>query len=77
MMVGGMCSLLPYGAGICHYAFIYLYCFCLFLLLFFLFFFNLVSINEMEWLSIPACPSLMCSFDRGNIEGTSSLEICV
>ena len=31
----------------------------------------------MEWLSIPACPSLVCSFDRGNIEGTSSLKICV
>ena len=25
----------------------------------------------MEWLTIPACPSLMCSFNRGNIEGTN------
>ena len=22
MMIGSLCSLLPYGAGICHYAFI-------------------------------------------------------
>ena len=36
--------------------------------------FNLVSI---EWSTIPASPSLMCSFNRGNIEGTDSSEICV
>ena len=30
----------------------------------------------MEWLTTPACPSLMCSFNRGNIEGTNSLKIC-
>ena len=34
---------------------------------FFKFFFNLVSINQMEWSTIPACPSCMCSFSRGNI----------
>ena len=39
---------------------------------FFIFFFNLVSINQTEWLTISACPSLMCSFNRGNIEGTNS-----
>ena len=50
-MVGGMCSLLPYGNGICHYAFIItlynvfsiLYCVCQSFLN--LFFFNLVSVN--------------------------------
>ena len=26
---------------------------------------------------IPACPSLMCSFNMGDIEGTYSLKICV
>ena len=26
---------------------------------------------------IPACPSLMCSFNRGNTEGTNSLKMCV
>ena len=26
---------------------------------------------------IPGCPSLMCSFNRGNIEGTNVLKICV
>ena len=26
---------------------------------------------------MPACPSLMCSFNRGNIEGTNSSKICV
>ena len=44
---------------------------------FFIFFFNLVSINLMEWSVIPACPSLMCSFNRGIIEGTNSLKICL
>ena len=44
---------------------------------FFVFFFNLVSINWTEWSTIPACPSLMCSFNRGNIEGTNSSKICI
>ena len=26
---------------------------------------------------IPACPSLMCSFNRGNTEGTNSSKMCV
>ena len=26
---------------------------------------------------IPACPSLMCSFNRGNTEVTNSLKMCV
>ena len=28
-----------------------------------------------EWSMIPACPSLMCFFNRGNTEGTNSLKI--
>ena len=28
----------------------------------------------MEWSMIPACPSLMCFFNRGNTEGTNSSE---
>ena len=42
---------------------------------FFIFFFNLVSINYTEWSIIPARPSLMCSFNRGNIEGNNSSKI--
>ena len=33
---------------------------------FFKLLFNLVLINLMEWSTIPACPSLMCSFNGGN-----------
>ena len=50
-------------------------------LCFLLFFFNLVSKNLTEWSTIPACPSLMCSFNRGNVEGTNSSsflsDVCV
>ena len=34
----------------------------------------------MEWLTIPACPNVMCSFNRGNIEGTIQKfvsDVCV
>ena len=31
----------------------------------------------MEWLLIPPCPRLMCSFNRGNVEGTNSSKMCV
>ena len=41
---------------------------------FFIFFFNPVLINQTEWLMIPACPSLMCSFNRGNI---ASVCVCM
>ena len=30
-----------------------------------------------EWSTIPACPSLMCSFNSGNTEGTDSSKMCV
>ena len=29
----------------------------------------------IEWSMIPACPSLMCFFNRGDTEGTNSLKI--
>lgn len=44
-----------------------------------LFFFNFVLMNWMEWFTIPACPRsmTMCSFNRGNIEGTDSANLCL
>ena len=49
-------------------------CLCNIFFSFFKLFFFLVWINPTEWSTIPACPSLMCSFNRGNTEGTNSLE---
>ena len=31
--------------------------------------------KSMEWSTIPACPSLMCSFNGGDTEGTNSSKI--
>ena len=31
--------------------------------------------KSTEWSMIPACPSLMCFFNRGDTEGTNSSEI--
>ena len=31
----------------------------------------------VKWSTVPVCPSLMCSFNRGKIEGTNSSKICV
>ena len=39
--------------------------------------FNLASINKTEWSTIPACPSLMCYFNRGNTAGTNSSKMCL
>ena len=36
-----------------------------------------VSINYTEWVTIPACPSLICFTNEGSIEGTNSWKICV
>ena len=69
-----MCGLLPYGTGICRYAFMQFFvifdCFCLFKK-------NLVSINEMECSTIPACPSIVVFLNKGSMEGTNSSKICV
>ena len=50
-----------------------------FFFFFFLFFFNTVSKSGIdkstEWSTIPACPSLMCFFNRGNTEGTNSSKL--
>ena len=44
-------------------------CFCPFLFLYFL----KSGIDKlMEWSTIPVCPSLTCSFNRGDTEGTNS-----
>ena len=40
-------------------------------------FFNRVSINQTEWLTITACPSLMRSLNGGNTERTNGLKIHV
>ena len=74
MLVGGMCSMLPYSTGICYYAFIYY--FKLLLSIPFLYFKKKSGIDKStEWSTIPACPSLMCFFNRGDTEGTNSLKI--
>ena len=31
--------------------------------------------KSTEWSTIPACPSLMCFFNRGDTEGTNSSKI--
>ena len=31
--------------------------------------------KSTEWSTIPACPSLMCFFNRGDTEGTNSWKI--
>ena len=72
-MVDSMCGLLPYGTGICRYAFMQFFvifdCFCLFKK-------NLVSINEMECSTIPACPSIVVFLNKGSMEGTNFKNLC-
>ena len=31
----------------------------------------------MEWSTVPACPSLLCSFNRSHVEGTNSSKDCI
>ena len=31
--------------------------------------------KSMEWSTIPACPNLMCFFNRGDTEGTNSSKM--
>ena len=58
---------------------IYIFKFIFYFLLcpFFYIYFSKPGIDKLEWSTIPACPSLMCCFNRGNIEGTNSSKICV
>ena len=51
----------------------FFYCFCPFL--FYTFFFKSGIDKSTEWSTIPACPSFMCFFNRGNTEGTNSSKI--
>ena len=56
-----------------------IYCFCPFLFFFFFFYTFLKSgiDKSTEWSTIPACPSLMCFYNRGDTEGTnSSKKLC-
>ena len=50
-----------------------MYFFCLFL--FYTFFLKSGIDKSTEWPTIPACPSLMCFFNRGDTEGTNSSKI--
>ena len=43
---------------------------------FLLYFFKKSGIDKStEWSTIPACPSLMCFFNRGDTKGTNSSKI--
>ena len=77
MIVGGwyaqIAAIWHWYLPLCIYVMLFLFFIVAFHPFFLSFFFNLVLISEMEteWSTIPACPSLMCSFDRGiNIDGT-------
>ena len=50
----------------------FFYCICPFL---FCTFFKSGIDKSTEWSTIPACPSLMCFFNRGGTEGTNSSKI--
>ena len=60
-------------AACCHmslvFAIMHFFKFVDFLKIFKNIFFNLVSINYTEWSTIPACPSLTCSFNRVILKG--------
>ena len=66
-----MCSLLPYGPGICHYALPFFYFVLCLSIKKNQKIFNMALINQPEWSMIPACPSSVCSFNKGNTEGTN------
>ena len=65
--------MLPYGTGICCYA-LYNICYCLCPFLFYTFLKS--GIDKLtEWSMITVCHSLMCFFNRGDTEGTTSSKI--
>ena len=82
-------SLLLHGTGICHHALAYIFCssFVVVSVHSFPFFSSflfrccclliLVSISYTEWSTIPACASLMYSFNRDTIEESKSWQKCV
>ena len=77
--VGGMCSMLPYDTGIFCYAFYITLIFFIFIAsvhsFFHTFFFKSGIDKSTEWSTTPACPSLMCFFNRGDTERTNSSKI--
>ena len=65
--------MLPYGTGICCYAFM-----VLFFLLLLLSIPLIYSKKSTEWSTIPACPNLMCFFfffNRGDTVGLNSFKL--
>ena len=70
-MVGGMCSVLPYGTGIWCYAFFFL------IASVHSFFYYLKSgiDKSTEWSTIPAYPILMFFFNRGDTKETNFSKI--
>ena len=71
--------MLSYDTGICCYAFIKYFKICSLLLSIpFSFFFTSLKYGidkSTEWSTVPACPSLMCFFNKGDTEGTNSSKI--
>ena len=43
----------------------------------FVLFFHLVSVNKMDWLTLPACPSLMCFCNKGTSIRNFVFDACV
>ena len=43
----------------------------------FVLFFHLLSINKMEWLTLPACPSLMCFCNKGTSIRNFVFDACL
>ena len=75
-LVGGMCSLLPYGTGICHYTFI------LFIWLFLsipFIYFSLIWHQYSRWNGwrYHSVLALCAPLNGGNIEGTKTSQMCV
>ena len=68
--------MLPYDTGICYYAFIKKNSNSLLLHIFLFNTFLKSGIDKStEWSTVPACPSLMCFFNKGDTEGTKSSKV--
>ena len=70
-----------FGTGVCLHAVVERFFICCSVRSFFLVFFsNLVSVMQMEWLMIPACPHPMCKITRATLKGPivqKSVDVCV
>ena len=67
--------MLPYGTGICCYSFLYFFFIASVHSFFILFFLKSGIDKSTEWSTIPACPGLMCFFNRGDTRETNSSKI--